>query len=315
MLIYMSSSDNRQFSSLIDLFESIDVVEKGIEQVYDYLLRNKIVDDVKILVDELGLNLKRIYKVLSVLKELDLVRVYNRPMNVQVLDPQIALEKLINKKINEIHEEANSRIKDCHTALGAVRKAYEITDVSQQPVEFISFIGELDLETVFHAFICKRESDIAHGIWYERDVNLEEMVIQIEESREMLLEQFESAKSSKFRILVSREYLEHTKGKMQVYMPYMPLMEEYSLDQMSLDVRIFKEPFSNFIIKDRKELSQPSFDPNDNLLGYFVSSPQEIVDVFINKFNNMFESSIPLEEEYGDLEENKLQLLKILSAI
>lgn len=312
----MSGSDtNKQFSSLIDLFESLDIVEKGIEQVYDYLLRNKVVDDVKILVDELDLNLKRIYKVLSVLKDLDLIQIYNRPMNVQVLDPQIALEKLINNKINEIHRQANAKIGECHRALDEVRSAYKIADVSQQPVEFISFIGELDLETLFHALICSRECDIAHGIWYKRDVNIADIINRIDETKEALMKDLEKAKTKTYRVIVSKEYLEHANNRVKDYKPFLSQLKVFSVTDLDIKLRILDEPFSNFIVKDQRELSQPSFDPNDNLIGYFVSSPQEIVDVFINKFNNMFQDAIPIEEEIDDLDEDKLLLLKLLCTI
>ena len=109
----MVSENKSKFASLIDLFDSIDVIEKGIEQVYDFLLKSKTVDDLKILVDTLDLNLKRVYKVTSALKELGLIQIYNRPMKIQLLDPITSWETLIHEKISSIRKTAEEKAENC----------------------------------------------------------------------------------------------------------------------------------------------------------------------------------------------------------
>ena len=57
------------------------------------------------------------------------------------------------------------------------------------------------------------------------------------------------------------------------------------------------QDFSNFVVKDNNLLIQPSFDPNENLIGYFMSSTQEIVDIFYNKFNDLYKNAKKINDE------------------
>lgn len=81
------ANNQRTVMDLDELFRLVDVREKGIAQVYEYLLHEHIIEDLQKVSDQLKLTLKRGYKVCSVLRELDLVLVYDRPMKVSLQDP------------------------------------------------------------------------------------------------------------------------------------------------------------------------------------------------------------------------------------
>jgi hypothetical protein len=286
-----------QFSSLIDLFDSINVVEKGIENVYRYLLLNQSVDDLKGLVDALGLNLKRVYKICSVLKDLGLVQIFDRPMKIQLLDPIKSWETLIQNTINEIQSEANEKIKTCQQSLERMVRAFNLnTESKQQPVEFISYMGNIDIESVFYSLVADKESCIAHGIWYYKESIFKGLKIESDE-KEGLKKIFNALKKVTIKVLTTKEYLENMDRVIEDYKFMQQLLDELHIDKLSFDIRVSDKPFSNFIVNDMKKLIQPSFDPNENLIGYYVSSPKEIVDVFYKKFNDLFEKAVVLKEK------------------
>ncbi|MHA1522705.1 MAG: hypothetical protein ACTSRK_21275, partial [Promethearchaeota archaeon] len=86
--------DQRSHLYLHDLFEAIDIREKGIEKVYHFLLMNKTIDDPKSIVTTTNLGLKRIYKIFGVLKELGLVKIIDRPMKITINPPIPAWEMI-----------------------------------------------------------------------------------------------------------------------------------------------------------------------------------------------------------------------------
>lgn len=302
------------FSSLIELFESMDIVEKGIEKVYDYLLTHETVDNLKELENELGLNLKRIYKIFSVLKDLGLVQIYDRPMKIQLLDPKVSWEKIIQKKVNEIREETDKKIQKCYNAFFKMKNAYNLTEIKQQPVEFIPYIGNPNFETLLHSLICEKESFIAHNIFYLRNPDVHDIMESNKKDKDDLVNIIKSFKKNTYKILVSEEYLEHIDKYISKNPSIVSLFKNLEITDISLDIRVTENQFINFTIKDKKILSQPSFDPNDNLIGYFISSPKEIVEVFLTKFDNLFEKAIPLIEK-KKIESDLIPIYQILIAI
>lgn len=61
--------EDTKYLSLSQLFDSIGVIEKGIERIYHYLLINKRIDDLKDVCNQFSLSLKRGYKICSVLSD------------------------------------------------------------------------------------------------------------------------------------------------------------------------------------------------------------------------------------------------------
>lgn len=311
----MDPESTPQFSSLIDLFEAMNIVEKGIEQVYDYLLKNQKVDDLKILEDNLGLNQKRIYKICSVLKDLGLIQIYNRPMKLQLMDPKSSWQKIIQDKINEIKNAADEKINACHLTFEKMAKAYNLTDIKEQPVEFISFLGDLDLDSQFYSLLSEKESCIAHGIWYKFEFErIIEAIKKDEDSRNELIKIFNSIRNNNFKVLLSEEYIENIDKNFEEYQQSSDLFKKIGINDLNFDIRISEEQFSNFSVMDNKILIQPSFDPSDNLIGFFVSTPQEIVNVFNKKFHDLFEKAKPLIVD-SELKSNNLKFYQLLLSI
>jgi len=294
----MTSEASPKFSSLIDLFGSINVVEKGIEQVYDFLLKEKTVEDLKVLVDELGLNLKRVYKICSVLKDLGLVQIYYRPMKIQLLNPITSWETLIHSKITEINNEANEKEQKCYNSFDQMVNSYNLEKIKQQPVEFISFLGSVDLESELYSILSNNDILIAHGIWYNYNYDrIMEFLSKNEEDLSHFSNILSSIPETKINVLISDEYLEAFKDSkiMQKYNKLNEIFNDVLSGELKIDIRITPQSFSSFIVKDNSTLLQPSFDPNDNLLGYFISQHQEIVEIFADKFNTLFDGAKPIE--------------------
>ena len=302
-----------KFSSLIDLFESISIVEKGIEQVYDFLLKQPIVEDLNELVEALDLKPKRIYKINSVLKELGLIQIYYRPMKIQLLNPLDSWEKLIQNKINVIQEEASNKIIYCHESLEKMFSAYELVKTPQTPVEFVSFVTpDLDLESEFFTMISDAESWVAHGIFYKYDYSrtfeaIRKFSVEFNENISNTL------KTNKFKVLVSDDYLEQIDELFEKHKDLVPTLKNLLDSNLDFDLRHTKKQFSNFVLKDHSILLQPSFDPSDNLIGCFISSPKEIVEVFTNKFNELFKEAQPVRRNGKSKQEfNFYQILATL---
>ena len=100
----------QSFSKLIDIFDAIDVHEKGIEQVYHYLLTHQIIEDIKKCSDDLDLPIKRVYKIFSVLKEIALIQVYDRPMKIILNPPLSAWETIISDRIQKMRDQLNEKV-------------------------------------------------------------------------------------------------------------------------------------------------------------------------------------------------------------
>ena len=83
--------EDNQFLSLSTLFDSIGIIEKGIEKIYHFLLQNSRIDNLKDVVAQYDLTLKRGYKICSVLSDLELVQIYDRPMKIHLATPVIPL--------------------------------------------------------------------------------------------------------------------------------------------------------------------------------------------------------------------------------
>jgi hypothetical protein len=310
----MHQEHQPKFSSLIDLFESISIVEKGIEQVYDFLLKQPIIEDINVLVEALDLKPKRIYKINSVLKELGLIQIYYRPMKIQLLNPLESWEKLIQTKINEIQEEASNKTKYCHESLEKMFSAYELVKTPQMPVEFVSFVTpDLDLESEFFTMVSEAESWIAHGIFYKYDYKKTFDAIKkfSEEFNENITR---IIKKNKFKVLVSDYYLKQVDDLYEENKNIIQSIGDLLENNLNFDLRHTKKQFSNFVLKDGKFLLQPSFDPSGEvLIGCFISSPKEIIEVFSNKFDELFKEAQPVRRNGKSKQEfNFYQILAAL---
>ena len=76
-------------------------------------------------------------------------------------------------------------------------------------------------------------------------------------------------------------------------------LAQYNLEFKSINVHVTYDDFSNFNLTDN-ELIQPSFDPTNRLIGSYISRNKNIFQIFYDKFNELFEKGIPLDQFVQD---------------
>jgi hypothetical protein len=295
--------EDSEFLAISTLFDAIGVIEKGIEKIYHYLLTNKRIENLKDVSNQFGLSLKRGYKICSVLNELELVQIYDRPMKIILSTPVLSLwQKIVSDRIEDLVQQFQEKKQKAEEALKDFSKSYNLSEeVPQEFVEFINYDLTNFAET-YSAFQAKSMCKIAIGIRYENDLiislkkygleklpttfkdamkdgmlklnnNLKNLDIQaifnVELAKELLL-------SEEFKILTSH-------------------IETYGLKFKNVDVHVTYDDFSNFIITDN-ELIQPSFDPSNKLIGSYLSRNTSIYQIFYDKFNELFEKGIPINQ-------------------
>jgi hypothetical protein len=304
---------------LIDLFDSIGITEKGIEHVYDYLLTHRVIEDPKILQDKLHItSFQRVYKILKVLKDLDLVYTYGRPMKSVLNSPIKVWQKIISNKIKEIQQNATQEIKKCETSFDNMLEAYELglEEPELPPVEFINIAEEedpIDFVTKDLFGDCstiRMSKDHFFNIPFLKHLSTNSnnaSSLQISTSYIDLIESFQSNLTEiKFRILISNEYFLDLLPKFQILTKQFreikdPRKKNLQSTTSILDIKIHEGAVGNFIVKDQRELLQYSINPSNFLIGMFVSRQQEIIDVFKNKFDEKFDEAQPLDEKCTEL--------------
>lgn len=275
----------------------IDVKKKGISHVYDYLLEHEIIEDLNAVKEELGLTIKRVYKISAELKDLDLCQTIDRPMKISLLDPQVAWERAVNKKIEELRDELNEKIVETENCLEEFFNAYKIQKVRKAPVEFVRYDG---FEFVLYALWGNQSVQIANGIKYNNP-GLKKVISEYLENRipSNLFDHFkEIFQNLEIKVLLSEDALRDASSDMEMFREALLQVNPdlLSLSPRSFEVRVTNEPFSNFTLRDDEILMQPSFDPNNELLGSFITSQQEIVQIFKDKFSHLFDTAMPLDE-------------------
>ena len=94
---------DEEYIHLSNLFSSLGIIEKGIEKIYHHLLEHKRIENLKEVCDKYNLSLKRGYKICSVLSDLELVQIYDRPMKINLTTPLVSTwQKLTQRRILEL---------------------------------------------------------------------------------------------------------------------------------------------------------------------------------------------------------------------
>jgi len=303
--------EDTEFLTLSNMFSSLGIIEKGIEKIYSYLLEKEKIENLKEVCKEFDLSLKRGYKICSVLNDLDLVQIYDRPMKVLLAKPIVPIwQKIVNKKIEEWQVQYRDKKELCKSSLQEFLKKHNFLETeAPEPVEFINF--DLDhLEEIYYPFYAERECKIATGIKYENPVaslirevlNTEAKITNIknipEELKGPVQEGISRLKENLIKINIQvifnadlvDDLLQSDEFKM-----VSEFLEQSNLQVENLDVRITKDNFSNFNLSD-DELIQPSFSPTNKLIGAYISRNKNIYQIFYDKFNELFEKGIPLNE-------------------
>ncbi len=292
------------FLALNQLFDSIGVIEKGIERLYHYLLLNKRIDNLKEVCTQFNLTLKRGYKICSVLSDLDLVQIYDRPMKIILQTPVIPIwQRLINNRIEVLKNRLNEQVDYCEDTFEKFSKLYDLKkeEVEQEPVEFISY--SLDhIEDLFYPFLANKECKIAVGIRYENIFISSIKNETIDNINKKYKDNFFKAitniinnlQNINIQVILNHELIDMLL-KSREYRIFSSILEKVDFKFNQFEIRVTDEFFSNFSIID-DELIQPSFDPSNKLMGAYISRNKNIYDIFAEKFIDLFKQGTPINQ-------------------
>jgi hypothetical protein len=295
--------EDTKYLSLSQLFDSIGVIEKGIERIYHYLLVNKRIDDLKDVCNQYSLSLKRGYKICSVLSDLELVQIYDRPMKIHLANPILGLwQNLVNKRIENLQNEFDEKRDKCETSLEGFIKSFCLEEqVAQEPVEFVNYDVK-NFDESYYSFLAEKECKIAIGIRYHNPLidliqeygftRIPEDVI--ESMRTGMNRIKENLKKIEVQVIFHSEVVKDlvSSEEFKLLTKYVDPME---IEFKNLRIHITDENFSNFSLTD-SELIQPSFDPTNILIGAYISRNRNIYQIFETKFNELFKTGITVEE-------------------
>ena len=289
-----------EYIQLSNLFNALGIIEKGIEKIYHHLLENKRIENLKEVCDEYSLSLKRGYKICSVLGDLDLVQIYDRPMKINLTTPLVQTwQKLINRRIEELKYEFKDEKKRCSESLDEFIKKYRLKSLEapQEPVEFILF-NMKNIDEMYYPFLTRSLAKIATGIRYENPLVSYIKNYSVEENIAISLidgmnKIRENLRHIDIQVIFNNKLINSIRSKefSVLYEQIEPLEFEFK----SLEVHITDEKFSNFSLTD-DELIQPSFDPTNKLMGSYISRNESIYQIFNKKFNEIFEKGMPIEQ-------------------
>jgi len=295
--------EDSKYLSLSQLFDSIGVIEKGIERIYHYLLINKRIDDLKDVCNQFSLSLKRGYKICSVLSELELVQIYDRPMKIHLANPILGLwQNLVNKRIENLQNEFDEKRDKCETSLAVFIKHFNLEEeVAQEPVEFINYDVK-NFDESYYSFLAEKECKIAIGIRYHNpliDLIQEHGFASVPEDisnpmRAGMTRIKENLKNINVKVIFHSEVVKDLVSSEEFRLltkHVAPMNMEFS----DLKIHVTDENFINFSLTD-DELIQPSFDPTNILIGAYISRNRNIYQIFETKFNEIFKNGITIED-------------------
>ena len=290
-----------EYLPLSQLFDSIGIIEKGIERIYHYLLLHKRIDNLKEVCNQFNLSLKRGYKICSVLSDLGLVQIYDRPMKIHIATPIMALwQNLIQKRIEDLRSQFHEKRDKCESAIEDFTRKYRLDEqVVQEPVEFINY-DLRNFDESYPHFLAQSECRIAIGIRYDNPLN---SMIYEDRFRD-LAEETKIAMSAgmnrikdnliniNVKIIFNSEVAKDLLMSKQFEL-FTNHVEPYNIEFKKIEIHVTDEAFSNFSLTDN-EIIQPSFDPTNILIGTYISRNKNIYQIFHDKFTEIFENGIPI---------------------
>ena len=295
--------EDSKYLSLSQLFDSIGVIEKGIERIYHYLLINKRIDDLKDVCNQFSLSLKRGYKICSVLSELELVQIYDRPMKIHLANPILGLwQNLVNKRIENLQNEFDEKRDKCETSLAGFIKNFNLEEeVAQEPVEFVNYDVK-NFDESYYSFLAEKECKVALGIRYHSpliDLIQEYGFIRVPEEisgpmRTGMIRIKENLKNIKVQVIFHSDVVKDIIDS-EEFRLLAKHVDPMNIEFKNLKIHVTDENFSNFSLTDN-ELIQPSFDPTNILIGAYISRNRNIYQIFETKFNEIFKTGITIEE-------------------
>ena len=309
------------YLSLSQLFDSIGIIEKGIERIYHFLLDNKRIDNLKEVCNQFNLSLKRGYKVCSVLSDLGLVQIYDRPMKIHLATPTLDLwQNLIHQRVEDLQNQFQEKRGKCEVALKTFINRYKLEEhVSQEPVEFIKY-DLRNLDESYHSLLAENECKIAIGIRYNNPLieyihedRLKTITEDVQGTIRFGMTRIkENIKQINVKVIFNSEVIKELLESKEFEL-LINHVDPFNMQFKHINIHVTDEDFSNFSLTDN-ELIQPSFDPTNILIGIYVSKNKNIYQIFNDKFEEIFESGIPINQfldENEDISINSLSETQI----
>ncbi len=298
----MEISDEN-FIQLSNLFNSLGIIEKGIERIYHYLLKYKRIENLKEVCKKYDLSQKRVYKIINVLSGMELVQIYDRPMKVNLATPILPIwQRIINQRIEELLNEFQDKKLKCESSFDLFVGTYNLKEeVAQEPIEFINFSFD-NFEEIYYPLHAEKACKIAVGIRYANPLiaSLQENSMEDVPNhlRDSLLSAMTKIKEYIKKINIQAIFNNELLNEL-IYSKEFSILskhiESQNFEFKNIEVHITEESFSNFSLTDN-ELIQPSFDPTNKLMGSYISRNENIYQIFYDKFNEIFEKGIPLNQ-------------------
>ena len=295
--------ETTEYLSLSQLFDSIGIIEKGIERIYHYLLLNKRIDNLKEVCNQFSLSLKRGYKVCSVLSENGLVQIYDRPMKIHLATPTLELwQNLIHQRVEDLQNQFQEKRDKCEVALKTFISNYKLEEqVPQEPVEFIKY-DLRNLDESYHALLAQKECKIAIGIRYNNPLidyiheDWRKTISEdVQESVQLGMNRIkENLAQINVKVIFNSEVIKELLSSKEFAL-LIEHVEPFNIQFKNIIIHVTDEDFSNFSLTD-EELIQPSFDPTNILIGIYVSRNKNIYQIFNDKFEEIFEKGIPINQ-------------------
>ena len=308
--------EDTEYLPLSELFDSIGIIEKGIEKIYHYLLLNKRIDNLKEVSNQLNLSLKRGYKICSVLSDLGLVQIYDRPMKIHIATPIMTLwQNIIHKRIENLQNQFQEKRNKCESALDEFTKRYQMEEqVVQEPVEFINY-NIRNFDDSYHHFLAQNECKIAIGIRYENPLidmiekySFNQIPQEISESMTTgMIRIKENLKNISVQVIFHSDVVIDLLNS-QKFELLTKHVDQFNIEFKKIFIHVTDENFSNFSLTDN-ELIQPSFDPAFELIGIYISRNPSIFQIFNEKFNQIFDNGIPLKKFLTEKDNVKIDSL------
>lgn len=293
---------------LSQLFDSIGIIEKGIERIYHYLLKNKRIDNLGEVCNQFDLSLKRGYKICSVLSDLGLVQIFDRPMKIHITNPRMTLwQNLIHKRIEELQNQFQEKKDKIETSLKEFIGSYKLEEeqVVLEPVEFITY-SIRNFDETYHSFLAQSNCKIAIGIRYDNPLVAmihEERLNKVpEDTRELMTAGMnrikDNLKKIDVQVIFNSEVIKDLLAS-EEFKLLSQHIEPFQIEFQKVEIHVTDEDFSNFSLTlggAQSEIIQPSFDPTNILIGIYVSRNPSIFQIFNDKFDEIFKNGIPIGE-------------------
>jgi sugar-specific transcriptional regulator TrmB len=302
--------EDTEFLALSSLFDAIGVIEKGIERIYHYLLINKRIDNLKEVASKYNLTLKRGYKICSVLNDLGLIQIYDRPMKIHLANPPDSIwQAIVNDRIDKLTLEFQEKKERAENALVDFIRQYQLEEsATQEFVEFINY-NLNNFDDTYYSFMAKSQCKIALGIRYENELtsvfkknSFQNIPENLRESMKTgMIKIKENVKNIDLKVIFNAELIKELLNSKEFEL-LSNHVDTFKFTFGSVDVHVTYDDFSNFSLTDH-ELIQPSFDPTNRLIGAYVSRNKNIYQIFNDKFNELYAKGISISQFLREQEE------------